>query len=174
MPVVCDSSPLIWLTKTGNISLLKQIYETVYMPEEVYNEVVNNGLKEGYSDALVIKEQVNNGWIKVKKLDEHDTESCSLITENAPEVHLGEIQAILLARSMNLDLLMDESCGRAFAKTWGLKVHGTLYVVLKSLREAILNQDDAKETIYGMVEKGFRIEPRLVTRVLREIEHYKQ
>lgn len=174
MRIVCDSSPLIWLTKTGNIKLLKQLYESVIIPEEVYNEVVTNGLLKGYHDAHVIQEQINQSWIRVEKLDEETSTRCSLITENAPEIHLGEVQVILLAHSMNLDLLMDESCGRAFAETWGLNVHGTLYVVLRSLREAIITQDEAKDVISSMVEKGFRIEPRLVTRVLREIERYQK
>lgn len=174
MHVVCDSSPLIWLTKTGNITLLKQLYESVAIPEEVYNEVVTTGLREGYSNAHVIREQINQGWIRVEKLDEETSKRCALIAENAPEIHLGEVQVILLAQSLSLDLLMDESCGRAFAESWGLNVHGTLYLVLRGLREAIYTQDEAKDVISSMVEKGFRIEPRLLTRVFREIERFQK
>lgn len=172
MPIVSNSSPLIWLSKIGKISLLKHLYGEVLIPEEVYKEVVERGLKEGFSDALIVKECVNQGWIKVTRLDEREIDLCRRIMEHAAEIHLGETQAILLARELNTLLLMDESCGRAFAEAWGLKVRGTLYVILKALRERRLNKDEAKETVSSMINKGFRIEPKLLTRILKEIENF--
>jgi predicted nucleic acid-binding protein len=172
VPTVSDSSPLIWLSKIGILPLLKTLYTEVIIPEEVYKEVVTNGLREGFSDALVIKECINQGWIKVKELDESDSNLCNMITENAPEIHKGETEAILLAHSNNMSLLMDDSCGRALAETWGVKVQGTLYVILKSLREAIIDKDEAKEAVSRMIKKGFRIDPRLYIRILEEIHNY--
>jgi len=172
MPVVCDSSPLIWLSKIGKIKLLKTLYKEAHIPEEVHNEVVTRGLNEGFSDALVIKDCITQGWMKVKKLDENETKRSLTIMEHAHELHLGETQAILLAQTGNMVLLMDESCGRAFAKTWGIKVRGTLHVILKSLREELLTRDEAKEALIEMINKGFRIEPILLTRILNQIEHY--
>ncbi len=172
MLAISDSSPLIWLAKIGKISLLKKLYREVYIPQEVYNEVIIMGLNEGFTDALVLKDCIDKGWIKIKTLDDKQTESCQMIMEHAHELHLGEAQAIILAQTNNVLLLMDESCGRAFAETWGLKVHGTLYVILRSLREAIINKEEAREAMYALVEKGFRIEPSLITWVLREIQNY--
>jgi len=172
LPTVSNSSPLIWLSKIGKISLLKHLYGEVLIPEEVYNEVVERGLKEGFSDALIVRECVNQGWIKVSTLNEREVELCRRIMEHAAEVHLGETQAILLAREVNALLLMDESCGRAFAETWGLKVRGTLYVILKALREGLLSKEEAKEAVSSMIIKGFRIEPKLLTRILKEIEDF--
>jgi len=172
VPIVSDSSPLIWLSKIGRITLLKTLYGEVHVPEEVYNEVVTRGLNEGFSDALAVKECVTQGWIRVKTLDESGAKRCQMITEHAHEIHLGEAQAIILAQTGNMHLLMDESCGRAFAETWGLRVRGTVYVILKSLREGLLIQDEAKEALIGMINKGFRIEPRLLTRVLKEIDNF--
>jgi len=172
VPVVSDSSPLIWLSKIGRITLLKTLYGEIHIPEEVYNEVVTRGLNEGFSDALAVKECITQGWIRVKTLDESGAKRCQMITEHAHEIHLGETQAIILAQTGNMHLLMDESCGRAFAETWGLRVQGTVYVILKSLREGSLTQDEAKEALIRMINKGFRIEPRLLTRVLKEIDNF--
>ncbi|MEM2354684.1 MAG: DUF3368 domain-containing protein, partial [Candidatus Bathyarchaeia archaeon] len=82
----------------------------------------------------------------------------------------GEAQAILLARKASVLLLMDESSGRAFAETLGLKVKGTLYVIMRALREELLDKAEAKEIVLELVSKGFRIEPRLLARILREID----
>jgi hypothetical protein len=92
--------------------------------------------------------------------------------EHAFEIHVGEAQAIILARETSALLLMDESSGRAFAETLGLKVRGTLYVIMKALREELLDRAEAKEIVLALVSKGFRIEPKLLARVLREIESF--
>ncbi len=172
MPTVSDSSPLIWLSKIGRLSLLKKLYEAVLIPEEVYREVVERGLEEGLSDALVVKEGVDEGWLKVSKLDERGVELCRRMAGHASEIHLGEAQAIIVARERDALLLMDESSGRAFAETWGLRVRGTLYILLRALREGILDRDEAKEAMLQLIEKGFRIDPRLLARMLKEIEDY--
>jgi len=61
MKVVSDSSPLIWLSKTGNLRLLRELYRDIIIPLEVYEEVVVTGLREGFSDALVVKRSINEG-----------------------------------------------------------------------------------------------------------------
>jgi predicted nucleic acid-binding protein len=170
LPTVSDASPLIWLSKIGRIALLRKLYGIVMVPEEVYREVVEEGLERGLSDALVVKDSVDEGWIRVSKLNEGEAELCRGMVEHASEIHLGEAQAIALAREEGALLLMDESSGRAFAETWGLRVRGTLYVLLRALREGILSKDDAREAILQLVQKEFRIDPRLLTRLLKEVE----
>jgi len=174
LPIVSNTSPLIWLSKVGKIILLKKLFSEVIIPEEVYGEAVEKGLKEGFSDALAVRECIEQGWIKISKLNERDIKLCEKIVEHAFEIHLGEAQAIILARKINVLLLMDESSGRAFAETLGLKVKGTLYVIMKALREELLDKAEAKETVLELVSKGFRIEPKLLARILSEIERFSK
>ena len=170
MPIVSNTGPLIWLSKVGRITLLKKPFGEVIIPEEVYREAVEKGLREGFSDAYAVKECIEQGWMKISKLDEKEIKLCRRMMECALEIHLGEAQAIILARGINEPLLMDESSGRAFAETLGLKVKGTIYVIMKALREELLNKAEAKEMVLELISKGFRIEPRLLVRILREIE----
>lgn len=170
MPIVSNASPLIWLSKVGKLSLLKKLFGEVLIPEEVYKEAVEKGLEEGFSDAFVIKESVDNGWIKVIKLDEDGEKLFRKIMEHASEIHLGEAQAIILARKNKTLLLMDESSGRAFAEAMGLKVRGTLYIIIEALRKGLLDKNHAKETVLMLASKGFRIEPKLLARLLRDME----
>lgn len=170
MPIVSNTSPLIWLSKIGKITLLKNLFGEVIIPEEVYKEAVERGLQEGFSDAFTIKECIEQSWIKVSKLDEREVILCQKMMEHAFEIHLGETQAIILARRTGALLLMDESSGRAFAETLGLKVRGTVYVVMKALREELLERTEAKEMVLALVSKGFRIEPKLLARILQEID----
>ena len=43
MIVISDSTILIGLVKIGNLDLLKEIFSNVYIPEEVFKEVVERG-----------------------------------------------------------------------------------------------------------------------------------
>jgi predicted nucleic acid-binding protein len=174
LPAVSDSSPLIWLSKVGYLHLLKSLYGEVIIPLEVYREVVVRGLEDGFSDALVIEESVKQGWVKISELDEKNKDICTMIMESDPGIHRGEVEAVLLARDMECLLLMDESSGRTLAESWSVKVRGTLYVILSSLRLGLLGEAEAKDAIGGMIEKGFRIDPVLYSRILREIESYSK
>jgi len=173
LPTVSNTSPLIWLSKIGKLILPKQLFREILIPEEVYREAVERGLEEGFSDALVIKEAVEQGWMRISILNEEDREFAETLTKHSFEIHLGEAQAIALSRRIQALLLMDESCGRAFAETWGFKVRGTLYVITRALREGLSTNQEAKESVLELINKGFRIEPRLLGRILREIEQFK-
>jgi predicted nucleic acid-binding protein len=175
MPTVSNTSPLIWLSKVGKLNLLKTVFGEVTISKETYREAVEAGLREGYSDALVIKEACEQGWIIVRALNEKQLVTCQKIIEQTFELHGGEVQAVVLAREADKDvlLLMDDSAGRAFAEAWGLKVRGVLHVILSSLRLGLLDRLEAKEVVLSLVQKGFRIEPKFLARVLSEIENIK-
>jgi len=156
--------------------LLKDLFKEIQIPEEVYGEAVERGLQEGFSDALVIKEGIDQGWIKISRLDENDDTLCQKIMKHTSELHLGEVQAIVLARKTGTGtlLLIDESSGRAFAEAWGLKAKGVLYVLMSALRCDLLDNLEAKEIVLTLIRKGFRIEPNLLARIIREIDSYKR
>lgn len=172
MPTVSNTSPLIWLSKIGKLSLLKNLFGEVIVSQETYREAVEAGLKDGYSDALVIKEACEHGWIKVETLSEEQLATCQKVMQQTFELHGGEVQAVMLAREFGKDalLLMDDSAGRAFAEAWGLKVRGTISVILEALRRGMLDKTGVKETLLVLVQKGFRVEPKFLGRILEEIE----
>jgi predicted nucleic acid-binding protein len=121
---------------------------------------------------LIIKEAFDQGWIRISKLSEKEAALYEKIMKHALELLAGEAQAIVLARKMGSDtlLLMDESSGRAFTEAWGLKVKGVLFVIMTALRRQLIDENEAKEKVLALVNKGFRIEPKLFARVIREID----
>ena len=61
--VVSNSSVLIALSAIQKLELLKEIFNKIYIPEAVWNEVVVQGEGEPGS-----KEVKNAGWIESKKI----------------------------------------------------------------------------------------------------------
>lgn len=166
LKVISNASPLIYLAKLGKIQLLKELFDEVSIPDEVYQEVVVRGKDEGYSDSFVVERGVDEGWIKSEKRETDDE-----LTEFAPEVDKGEIEAINLARKYEDTLLLiDDGAGRKVATTLGFEVKGTLYVLLRGYKEDKLSKEETKELIDDVITKGFRLSPEVYSRILKELE----
>lgn len=70
MSTVSDSSPLIFLAKIGCLDFLKTLFHKVFIPQQVYIDVVVKGkTKPG---AKEINKAINEAWIEVVDIKEKD------------------------------------------------------------------------------------------------------
>ncbi|MCB9427064.1 MAG: DUF3368 domain-containing protein [Flavobacteriales bacterium] len=121
LKVVSNTTPIISLLKIDKLQVLKDLYGEVYIPQEVFNEIEAGKNKEFYADLSQID------WIKVEKIKDEKSLSYFL------DLDKGEAEAIVLATENEADLIiLDESLGRFHAKHVGLKVTGTMGVLLKA------------------------------------------
>ena len=88
MIVVSDSTILIGLVKIGKLDLLKEIFSKVYIPEEVFKEVVERG--KGKPGSKVIKEAA---WIEQKPVKDKIQVAFLL-----GSLEKGEAEVLVLAR----------------------------------------------------------------------------
>ena len=124
--VVCNSSPLIHLSKAGRLSLLRDFFQEILVPKKVLMESVENS--GGAEDA---KEIENADWIHPMTIEDLDLKKALKLT-----IDEGEAAAIVLALEQKADLvLMDDYDGRAMAKEYNLKVVGTIGILLKAKLE---------------------------------------
>lgn len=154
MLVVADSSPLIYLSRVGVLNLLATLYGEVVVPRAVWNEAVERRPAAPGSDEL---RQVP--WLRV-------------VDVSVPELDLGldpgETAAILIAESLRADLLLiDERMGRSVAEQRGLRVRGTLGVLVQARQSGALLA--LKPLLDTLVAAGFRIAPALVQEALAHV-----
>lgn len=90
MIVVSDSTILIGLVKIGKLDLLKEIFSKIFIPEEVFKEVVERG--KGKPGSKVIKEAA---WIEVKPVKDKIQVSFLL-----GSLEKGEAEVLVLAREL--------------------------------------------------------------------------
>ncbi|MBE2239109.1 MAG: hypothetical protein IAE81_15070 [Caldilineaceae bacterium] len=101
-PLVFDAGPLMVLAKLNLLHLLKQLYGTVLFTESVYREVVDNGMRQGYPDAVPLFHYFQQeGWQPTPA----PPLSLSILT--AP-LDRGEQESIMLAADRGGRLLIDE------------------------------------------------------------------
>ena len=60
--IVADAAPLIYLSKTGKLDLLKKLYGTVLVPGGVWDEVVTRA--QGRPGASELEKAREQGWVK--------------------------------------------------------------------------------------------------------------
>ena len=157
MVIVSDTSPLIMLSKIKALDLLKKLYGDILMPEEVYNEIVSG---EPYKDEIIYFKSFKFKVVKVKKTLEFG-------------LGKGEESAINLALEKKAILIVDDYVARQIAKNLGLKVIGTLGLLLIFLKKRLINYEKFKNLLNELIENNFRISIELYNEVLNEAEKLK-
>ena len=129
MLVVSNTSPLINLAMIGELDLLRKLYEVVYIPQAVFDEIVIKG--EGQIGAEDIK---NSEWIKVLPVQNR-----LLVKSLFLQLDIGESEAIVLAieHSANL-VLLDEKRGRNIASEFNLRPFGLLGVLVQAKKLGLI------------------------------------
>lgn len=158
--IVSNSTVLIYLAKIGKLSLLEKLFKEVLIPEEVFNEVVIRGKEEQHPDAFIVEKAVENGWIKVKKI-----EALGQLEEFG--IDSGEAHAISLARSLGLVVLIDQAHARIAAKALGLKPRGTVFVLFAALRKKLITPKEYLNLLEELVKSGFRMSDEVYLAAVR-------
>jgi predicted nucleic acid-binding protein len=151
--VVSNSSPLTALAAIHRFDILKQLFVSVLIPEAVHDEVFNSSKA---SDFLP-------GYIEVIPLT--SATSAQFLNMN---LHIGESEAIALALERRADLIiLDDKLARETADRLGLKVIGTLGLLLLAKKKGLLTE--LRPLIQQLSDQiNFRISLAVANRVLSE------
>lgn len=155
MVVVSDSSPLIILSKLGQLEVLRTLFNTVLIPPEVYDELTQQTTKFGVSEIV----NAASDWLQVQT---------PTSTIQYKGLHPGETAAIALAKEVSADfLIMDEKAGRQVAKRELLKTIGTIGILEKA---AELEHLDLAPTFEQLKLLHFHIRPEFLDVRLKAFE----
>ena len=152
--VIADSSPLNYLTLIGSVDVLRGLYGTVIVPQQVIAELTDPAAPQE------VRRWASNlpDWIDVRVTVVSDTGMLHLDP--------GERAAITLAQSEpGALLLIDDAAGRIEASRRGILNTGTLGV----LRAAALKElVDLPTALARLLTTNFRVSMELVSALLAE------
>ena len=156
--VLTDASPLIALARADSLPLLQQLFGTVWMPEEVHQEVLTGS---GLPGEAAFAQAKAEGWLCV---DEATPQEPAL-----PDLDEGEAACIRMALAQEgpVLLLMDERAGRAVAIEHGLKVAGTAALIGIAKEKGLI--PSAKEVFARLHAADFRISAQVIDAILRRV-----
>jgi len=156
MIVISDTSPILYLLLIDQIELLPRLYQTIIIPDVVRAEMQSTGA------PISLREWIANPpcWLEIRPVP---------LAYDAPlqRLHAGERAAIILAQSLNADLLIvDDLAARQIARELDIKIIGLLGI----LGEAGKRNWIDFPTILKQLAEGtnFRISPQLVEDLLKK------
>ena len=141
----------------GQVALLPELYNKVYMPSTVKAEILAGG-----NQRIGIRDLNKASWLHVESAQ--DKKKLELLYD----LDRGEAEVIILAKEKNIQqVLIDERVARLEAKILNLEIIGTLGILLKAKKKGLIAE--IKPLIYKMLDNGIWIKEGIVQGVLSEV-----
>jgi len=151
---ICNTSPLLYLYRIKAIDLLPLLFEEVWVPEAVVEEL-SIGRRSGY-DA---PNPADYTWGEIA--NPRTAQSEWLATDLGP----GELAVLALAlENPDCVVLLDDLMARRTARAAGLQVWGTLKVLLESKSRGFITS--VEPFVNHLIEMGMWIDEDLRRRIL--------
>ena len=153
--VVIDSSPLIGLAIVDGLAWLPKLFDVVFLPESVKQEVLPGKAARG---EQAIAEALAAGWLKVWPE--------TIAPQLEIDLDAGETDCINLGLSHfdRVLMIMDERAGRAVAKEKGLRVIGTAAIIGLAKKQGLI--PSARAVFEVLHASDFRISATVINQVL--------
>ncbi|MCM1537482.1 MAG: DUF3368 domain-containing protein [bacterium] len=154
MIVVSDTTPIISLMKAGQLKLLHDLFDMVYIPNMVYRELIDY---DAFPEESKMVQECEFLFV-----EEAENEKAVAILQKLTGLDAGESEAIILADEKQSDvLLMDEHKGRQVARKMGLAITGTIGILMQAFDEGMLTREDVEKCVERLKENGIRISEKL-------------
>jgi predicted nucleic acid-binding protein len=144
MLIVSDSSPVIALAICDKLELLNKLFDQVYVPQAVFNELA---IPHKPNAEKIIE------WARDKVITVKDTTVVKALSSNLDP---GESEALSLYWETSADfLLIDEKRGRNVALRNGVKIIGTVGILFAAKQRGLITF--IKPFLDILIYNGFRI-----------------
>jgi predicted nucleic acid-binding protein len=148
--IISDTTALITFAKADILSLLDNLFNTIYIPKSVHNELI---IKDD-----IVKYRIDQfDKIAIKEISDLN------ILENIKKYKIdkGETEAISLALELNLKLIIDERKGRQVALSQGVSIVGVLGILIENYRQGFINFNHTHYYFELVKKNGLRINENL-------------
>ena len=152
MIVVSDSSPLIALSSVDRLDLMQSLFDTIIIPVAVRDEVMVTAAKNAMKLPPFIRVEPVAAELPVRFLKMN--------------LHPGESESIALALERGAHgIILDDKQAREIAAELGIKVIGTLGLLILAKRKGFLAE--VRPIMAQIIERvNFRIAPSVLNRAL--------
>ncbi len=154
---IINASPLIFLSRSRHLDLLRAFADEIWVPEPVTTEILHRGQHDITARAI---EQTE--WLITKPV--------SSISTTVTEWRLGAGESSVLALASEhpgTEAIIDDLAGRKCAASLNIPVRGTLGIVLIAKKRGLIPQ--ARPVIEDMMTAGLYLSRKVVDEALRRV-----
>jgi predicted nucleic acid-binding protein len=158
--IIVNASPLICLARAEMLYILRELFVKIAIPRAVESEILTGPVDDPMRKIL---ETEHPPWIKTVELE---TDTSRLISW---QLGPGEAEVLELAMlDKNSIAILDDKLARFYAKRLGMKVKGTLSLVLMAFRKGIIS--DGVEAMKKLRDSGLWISDKLFEGMVKEVK----
>lgn len=166
MIVLSDTTPIISLLKIDRLYLLEKLFDEVLIPSAVYQELTSNSRFQ--AEAKTIRECA---FIKTVSVENEELVRSLMIQSGLDQ---GESEAIICSGEVDADLLlMDEVKGRQVATQKGIRIMGTIGIMIAAYDMRFLSKEDIMHCVTALRETGRHINEKLYVQLMQRIGQQK-
>jgi predicted nucleic acid-binding protein len=159
MHAVSDADVLIHLSKLEKLSLLQSLYKEIATPDYVKSEILLKGDTE--------LQKAFNSFLKVFKISKDKAQDIA----KRYNIHVGEANVKVLGEELKATLfLSNERKVRKAAKEEGFAVVGTIGIILKAMKNGLINRPEATFLLEKMKAQDFRIHPDILKKAIEVVK----
>jgi predicted nucleic acid-binding protein len=155
--IICNASPIIFLSKTGRINLLNDLFGEIYIPYGVWDEITRKN--DGVTECLLELRDF-------KKVALFTVKNVVAVSAMIGRLHRGEAEVIVGAGELQIPgVILDDGYARSKAKQMGLDVIGTLGILIAGAKKGHIN--DLPAEINKLRMAGFRISDFIIETIIK-------
>ena len=158
--IVCNSSPIIGLCIIKKLNLLWELFDEIYITEEVYREIVQNNELKHYGEQELINA------VRDSKIIVYKVKNSELVEAMIARLHRGELEVIQAARELNISrVIIDDRPARNRTKDMLLKPIGIIGILQLAKQLGKINEIKAYLDI--LIEENYRISEKIYLEALK-------
>jgi predicted nucleic acid-binding protein len=151
--IIFDNCVLSNFALSHSLRLLQKLYENhCYVTAFVMAENLK-GINRGHQPLAGVREALSSGWLKETSFQ--NTQERSLFEALSVSLGIGESSCIAIAKERAMVFACDDRLARKEADLQGVKLTGTIGILIKAVNISALGAKDADDILQKMVEKGF-------------------
>ena len=158
---VVDSSVLIHLGRINKLYLLKEYFRKIIITPDIYDEI-----KSGIGASEI--EKACTSWIRVDK-PKNSAEVKSI--SKSEGIETADSSIIVLAEEKKEILLSNDYALIMVAKSKSVECWWLTTFILRCLKKKIIAKEEAKQTLYELIESGMRLSNEVYAAILKGIDN---
>ena len=169
MSIIVNTTVLSNFAAIERLDLLRQLYGTIHIPPEVYQEI-RMGLEEGYRFYQGIDRFVHpfveDGWIYL--VGASAEEELHLFEDLFQRLHQGEAACLAIAHHRDWLLLTDDLAARQEAERLGVRRSGSVGCLVLAVERDLCSLEQANRLLASMIAQSYRSPVTDLTPLLRQ------
>ncbi len=151
--IIFDNCVLSNFALSDSLNIIKRLYANhSFITDFVMAENIK-GILKGYKGLAKIKNAIKEGWFKEITLK--TMEEKAIFERLSVSLGFGEASSIAAAKVRGFVFACDDKAARKESALLGVRLTGTVGILIKAVRKRIIDRDKANEILHRMVAYGF-------------------